>query len=87
MTGLTVALSNYQHLVHKSAFEEMMASAAESSRSSEPISEITESHFGGGCQELTGTPAARSPVFLSPPWGGSRRMDQPESQQEAAFIG
>lgn len=21
---------------------------------------------------LTGTPAARSPVFLSPPWGGSR---------------
>lgn len=31
MTGLTVALSsNYQHLVHKSAFVEMMASAAES---------------------------------------------------------
>lgn len=23
-------------------------------------------------QELTGIPAARSPVFLSPPWGGSR---------------
>lgn len=26
----------------------------------------------GVLQELTGTPAAPSPVFLSPPWGGSR---------------